>query len=197
MLIAFEGIDGSGKSTQAKMLHDWLSRSRKCVLTKEPTKEGIGSIIREHIARPLSADRYYHAFVQSLFVGDRVDHVDRVILPSLKKGRVVITDRYVLSTIAYGSAAGLDKKWIRKANARFPRADLTFILDVSEKVALGRKKDFDTFEKPSFMRRVRRAYLDEARRSRNTFVIDAGRKPDEVHKEIINIVSQHIKGKGK
>ena len=195
MLIAFEGIDGSGKSTQAKMLYAWLSKRRRCTLTKEPSSGGIGREIRRHLASPISTDKYYHAFIQSLFVGDRIDHVSRVILPSMRKGRIVITDRYVLSTVVYGSAAGIGKAWLKEANAGFPKADMTFVLDVSEKVALSRKKHRDVFERPSFSKRVRSEYLKEARRSKGVFVIDAGKSPEEVHEEIINIVSQHIKGK--
>lgn len=134
MFIAFEGIDASGKTTQALLLTSALTRAGCGVLlTAEPSKGPYGAQIRALSARlnPEEEER--------LFRKDRADHVERVIRPGLLSGMIVITDRYYYSSAAYQGARGLDPEEILRVNRMFaPTPDITFILDISVDAALRR-----------------------------------------------------------
>jgi dTMP kinase len=137
ILIAFEGIDGGGKSTQVALLaQKWRSEGREVILTREPTKGVYGQILREAAEKRtrLPADEELE-----LFMKDREAHVDSVILPSLERGHTVITDRYFLSTAAYQGARGLDPAVILDLNeSKFPIPNCALILEISVKDGLGR-----------------------------------------------------------
>lgn len=134
MLIAFEGIDGSGKTTQALLLTGVLTRAGyRVLLTAEPSKGPYGERIRALSGRPDPEEE------ERLFRKDRADHVDRVIRPGLLAGNIVITDRYYYSSAAYQGARGLDPGEIIRVNRKFaPAPDITFILDISVDAALRR-----------------------------------------------------------
>lgn len=135
-LIAFEGLDGSGKSTQARLLADALtSAGRRVVLTREPTDGAWGTLIRSTAreGRRLAPLDELHAFLQ-----DRTEHVSRVIQPALERGDVVITDRYYHSTIAYQGSTFLPVE-LRQTNERaFPQPDLVVYLRIDPAAALAR-----------------------------------------------------------
>jgi len=184
--IVFEGIDGSGKTTQASLLYSYLlSKGKKVVLTKEPTNSIIGSLIRAALNKEWKTN---NATLQLLFSADRAHHI-KTIMPFLRKGYSVISDRYAFSTIAYGTASGLDYKWLVDVNSIFPYPDLTFILDVSSETGLKRmnltKKAKDIFEEKNFQTRAREAYLKIASEFDNVKVINAERSIEEVRKEVI------------
>lgn len=130
MFIVLEGIDGCGKSTQAKLLADWFTEQRKeIVLTAEPTKEGdIGKFIREILS---SKKQITPEALALLFVADRKEHLNNCIEPLLSEGKVVISERYSLSTIAYQSAQGVDTDWLIDLHKYIRKPDLIIFLDVS------------------------------------------------------------------
>ncbi|EQD68474.1 dTMP kinase [mine drainage metagenome] len=136
MFIAFEGIDGAGKSTQARILYDALRQKNKVFLTKEPSEGIIGRSIKELLHRndlsPLA--------MQMLFSADREEHVSKVIMPKINEGYHVISDRYVMSTLAYGIAAGIDKKRLDGICIGMPEPTMTFVLDISADKAYERLK---------------------------------------------------------
>jgi len=171
MFISFEGIDGSGKTTQARLLYEELRKRGRCVLTAEPTESSIGALIRDLIKK----ERINGTAVQLLFTADRAVHVDSLIKPKLEQGYTVITDRYVLSTIAYGMASGLDGEWLRAMNDVFIKPDITFVFDVDPKEAVkrisARKGSSVYFEKLKFLTATRSAYLKLAKEY-NCRVID-------------------------
>jgi dTMP kinase len=160
-LIVFEGIDGAGKSTQARMLVRKLrARGRDVVSLREPTRGWYG---RELRVKAKTAGSLTPAQELDLFVKDRRENVARNIRPALRAGKTVILDRYYFSTIAYQGAKGLDPARIRAMNERFaPKPDLVFILDLGPETGLfriaGRKSRDMLFEREGYLRRVRRLF---------------------------------------
>ncbi len=138
-LIALEGIDGAGKSTQAHRLFDALkARGYEVVLTREPSDGPRGRKLRAYLTG--GGPRLKAAEELELFMADRREHVARVIRPALERGRIVITDRYFYSSAAYQGAAGLDSVWILAQNeGEAPVPDLVFILDLPPALGLARR----------------------------------------------------------
>ncbi|MDR1676816.1 MAG: dTMP kinase, partial [Deltaproteobacteria bacterium] len=141
-LFVFEGLDGSGKTTQARLLADYLAKflPKRPLLLKEPSLGPFGLTIREKILAsqsPLDPQEE-----MKLFLADRAWDVEHNILPALKDNRCVIIDRYILSNVAYQGARGLmDPQLIFEANLPFPQPNLTFLLELSVQVGLGRVMD--------------------------------------------------------
>jgi len=138
VLLALEGVDGSGKTTQAQFLAEALKRRGfKVVLTREPTAGPAGQRLRRYLAGP---DRHLSPAEElALFIADRREHVAQVINPALAAGQVVITDRYYYSSVAYQGALGLEPAHILEVNEGFaPRPRLVFILTLPPAAAVAR-----------------------------------------------------------
>lgn len=135
--IVFEGIDGCGKSTAAKLLAEYLkSKGQEVLLTKEPSLDSeAGRRIRQILRGEFTATVEER---QQLFTDDRKVHVEQVILPALREGKVVISDRYFFSTFALGAATGADLEWLININTNYIMPDLAFLVAVSPTVGLGR-----------------------------------------------------------
>ncbi len=188
IFIAIEGIDGAGLSTQARLLYEnLLMRGCKVVLTKEPTDGLIGGLIKAALRGEW---RTNPATLQLLFAADRSHHVNQQILPALKQGKIVITDRYKYSSIAYGSL-DCDREWLIKINSIFPKPHVLIVLDVPAEVALKRiaksRFGFELFEN-NRLEIVRQNFLKLAERE-NGFVVDARESIDQVQNEILRIIS--------
>jgi len=185
--IVIEGIDGAGSTTQTKLLVDWLRRKGiDAIATKEPTSGDIGQLIRRYLSNPLSS-----ALVDALlFAADRIEHVDNLIKPLLRQGKVVVSDRYVESSIAYQSCSGVDEGWLILINKFAIPPDLTIILDISPAIALKRKSVLrEKFEVEEFLNKVREKFLCRAR-SMGYVVIDAEHTMEEVQMKIREHVSK-------
>ncbi|AFM26420.1 dTMP kinase [Desulfomonile tiedjei] len=183
--IVFEGIDGSGKSTQARLLADKLHQADiPVILTAEPSEGPIGCLIRTLRTRPSPEEE------RQLFTQDRKDHISRVIAPALKNGISVICDRYVYSSVAYQGARGIDPRQILEENRTFAlEPDVTFLLRIGVDEALsriceGRKEAFTIFEAKANLERVAAIYdaLDDSHVKK----IDASMSPEEIHREILD-----------
>ena len=123
--LTFEGLDGSGITTQSGLIKDWLEKQGYTVfLTKEPTDGPIGGQIRLALTKRLDIG---HNALALAFAADRMDHLDTEIVPKLK-GVIVISDRYYLSSYAYQSLTN-DSSWLMQINSRCLRPDLTILLD--------------------------------------------------------------------
>lgn len=137
MFIAIEGLDGSGGTTQlARLLDAWARREpgRETIRTCEPSPGPVGRLIRQALS---GANELQETVLPYLFAADRRDHLDRVVLPAVARGAVVVSDRYALSSLAYQSlAAGLER--VAALNADFPAPDLTVMIDLSPEDCLAR-----------------------------------------------------------
>ncbi len=181
--IALEGIDGSGTTTHTKLLSNWLrKKGLEVVETHEPTDERIGRLIRE-VLRDSTVSPAIDAL---LFAADRIDNTLNKIQPALDQGKIVITDRYVESSFAYQCSSGLDREWVQNLNRYALTPTVTYLLDISPKIALGRKrrpKPKEKFEHVAFLEKVRQIFIERAQE--NGFVIiNAGRSIQEVQKQI-------------
>jgi dTMP kinase len=157
VLVAFEGIDGTGKSTQLQLLADHLQGTGCPVLvTREPTDGTFGQKIRRlYIDRSSSTPEEELDF----FIQDRKEHVAECLLPALQKGTIVLTDRYYYSTAAYQGAVGMNIKEIFTRNGFAPRPDIVILLTMDPEVSIsriekGRKETCNDFEQLEQLRRV-------------------------------------------
>src|SRR5438876_3768681 len=161
-LIAFEGLDQSGKQTQAELLRDRLKADGyKVRLLSFPD---YGTSIGEEIARALQGERDYGSEVmQLLYVANRYERKDE-ILHWLERGLILICDRYVASSVAYGEAHGLDARWLADMQRYLPRPDITLLLEIAPETAARRKTaDRDRYERDlELLARVRESYLRQA-----------------------------------
>lgn len=156
-LVAIEGIDGSGKTTQVELLAKFCSENRLAhVVSKEPTKGKYGMQIRE------SATHGRMSVEEELEIlrKDRAEHVENIIAPALVEGKIVILDRYYFSTAAYQGRHGADAELILAANERFaPQPDLLIVLDVPAQIGIGRVRSRG--DQPNKFEKV--AALEQAR----------------------------------
>ncbi|MCC6815050.1 MAG: dTMP kinase [Saprospiraceae bacterium] len=198
--IVFEGIDGSGKSTQAKLLAEFLnSMNLKNHLTSEPTKRPVGKMIRQIFSEELTMD---NLVVAGLFVADRLDHLTNSedgILHFINQGKHVISDRYYLSSYAYqGTFAPMN--WIIESNqmARtLLKADITFYLDLNPYESMKRiqaqRESKEIYENLEILKKVHANYQEVIRIFRsdeNIVVLDANLPSDELSNIICNKVIQ-------
>lgn len=156
--ICVEGLDGCGKTTQTKLLVHRLKNSYNAVYTAEPSQGKIGQFVKEYCL--LARKRGSVVIEALLFAADRFEHVETEIAPAVKEGKLVISDRYVYSSLAYQGAAGLDLNWIRKINEHSIRPDLAIFIDVEPETVVQRlKPKKSVMENLETQRRVREIYL--------------------------------------
>lgn len=189
--IVIEGIDGTGKSTQAKRLGEWFrSLGREVVLSYEPTHGQWGKQLRDSMTQGrLPADEELE-----LFIKDRKQHIATLIQPALDAGKVVILDRYYFSTMAYQGARGFDPQTIRERNEAFaPQPDLLLILDLDIDTAhrrIGVRGDStNEFEQREILTKCREIFLS-LKHEDFAEVIDANAGMDEVTQKIIGAASK-------
>jgi deoxyribose-phosphate aldolase/dTMP kinase len=192
--IVFEGLDGSGQSTQAKLLKEFLNKEADIILTKEPTLDSdAGRKIREVLDKKIEIQPNE---LQELFTQDRKEHLENLIIPNLKEGKIVISDRYFFSTFAYGAADGLDLNWLIEINNSFLLPNLTFFLKVSPEMCIkriekrGEKKTL--FEKKEKLIRVWQIYQILLNRFENIYLIDGEKSIENVFSQIEKIFKLKI-----
>tara|TARA_B100000579_G_scaffold20273_1_gene14277 strand:- start:452 stop:1090 length:639 start_codon:yes stop_codon:yes gene_type:complete len=194
IFISFEGIDGCGKSTQVKMLVEYLNQSgSETIMVREPGGTKISEEIRD-ILLNRHLDNICDRTEALLMTGSRSQLTNEIILPSLKKGLNVVADRYYDSTLAYqGGGRELDLEWLIKLN-HFATYNLdpniTFFIDIDPKEAQKRKnQEEDRIERAGIdlQARVRNAYIELAQRFKERYVsIDGNSSVNTIHEKIIN-----------
>ncbi|WP_297477299.1 dTMP kinase [Thermococcus sp.] len=200
--IVIEGIDGAGKSTQARLLAEWFEeRGEEVVLTKEPTDTAFGKLIRRLVLTGgregiIDGARISHEAEALLFAADRAEHVEKLIKPSLKEGKIVISDRYFYSSLAYQWARGLDLEWLIDLNRFAVRPDLAILLDLPVKESMKRlrsrsiKSEFDKIAE--LQKAVRENYLKLAERFPEMKIVNALASVEDIHNDIVALVEHEL-----
>ena len=188
LLIAIEGIDGAGKTTQAQLLEGLLqSRGYDVVRTKEPTNGKWGAMLRE----TAKSGRLPPEDELNAFVNDRKEHVETIILPNLQIGKIVIVDRYYFSTAAYQGARGMDVEKIIQINEQFaPEPDILILIDVEPELGIKRVKGrgkTNAFEKNGTLAKAR-AIFNQIEKP-YLFKVDGNRGIEEIRDEVFRSVA--------
>lgn len=189
--IVFEGLDGSGQSTQAALLVDFLNQQGiNAFLTKEPTDMEIGKLIRRILKKEISVSP---EALQRLFTADRADHLDAVIKPALSEGKWVISDRYFFSTFAYGFM-NTPMDWLIRIN-QFLMPDLTFLLKVQPKICLKRidaRGERQFFEEKEKLEKIWLGYEEVLKKFPEINLINGEQSVEKVFADIKKIVEKFI-----
>jgi len=188
--IVLEGIDGCGKTVHSKELCEALKRlSYDVAYTTEPSKSQIGRLIESEFLQKAKVSPQVEAL---LFAADRFDHLTFEVLPMLNANKIVVSDRYVYSSLAYQGAQGLKLDWIREVNYFATKPSLALYLDVPAEVGLSRKKGRSVLEKLELEKRVREIYLSLVE-SGELIKVDSNRSLDIVKKEVLALALQALK----
>jgi dTMP kinase len=157
--VCVEGLDGCGKTTQTKLLVAKLKRMGcDAAFTAEPSRGKIGKFIKRYCLH--GETRVFPVVEALLFAADRFDHVQREVTPALNEAKIVVSDRYVYSSLAYQGAAGLDLRWIEMINEHAIRPDLAIFLDVEPETVVKRlKRKKSVMENLETQRKVREVYV--------------------------------------
>jgi dTMP kinase len=193
--LVLEGIDGAGTTTQLSRLAEALrQQGYRVVTTREPSDGPVGLLIRQALTHRLTGPGgkpLPEELLALLFAADRMDHLTSVIEPALASGAVVLSDRYVLSSLAY-QGLQLSLGWVESLNSRARPPDLTLYLDVDSRTARARRGARggkpELFESDEFQKRVANAYrrlLRKHGRSQRVVRIDGGRSPEEVTLQLL------------
>jgi len=197
VFIDIEGLDGSGQSTQIQLLRKTLDlKETNYLLTKEPN-EGcyLGKEIRQILKKEKEMENPLR--LQEMFVDNRRDHLKKIITPQLKNNGMVITDRYLWSTVAYGSL-GIDPQQTLKMNQDFILPDMTFFIKTSPKECIRRmnasRPSLEYFEELDKLKKVYKTYLNLSKRFKdNIMVINGEDKEEKIAAKILNFLSHHPK----
>ena len=197
LFITFEGPDGCGKTTQMNLLAQYFEKKgKKVVLTREPGGKGLGEKVREILLN-------YNGEVSDrcesfLFLADRAQNIDIIVKPAVEKGKIVLCDRHIDSTVAYqGYGRGLDINEINMLNnlaTGGKKPDLTLVFDVDVETSMkrvGKEKDRMESAGIDFHNRVRNGYLELATQEPDRIkVLDATKTIEEIHEKVVEIVEK-------
>lgn len=193
--IVVEGIDGAGSSTQARNIHTFFQTHRiKSHFTSEPTNYLIGGLIRSWLTGDWSSSAMC---LQLLFTADRAHHLQKEIIPFLKKGFNVVCDRYSFSTVAYGSLDIPDVKWLQDINKHFIQPDIVFYLRVPAEEAMermqGSRNSFELFEKEKQLKKVAEQYETFVKELDYFIPIEGTKTKAEVTEGVLNVLKRRFK----
>ena len=191
IFIVIEGLDGSGKTTQANMLAKNLAKNHTVLLTAEPSRGKIGTFIRqgclyEKKRLPTEAEAL-------LFAADRIEHMQDELEPALSEGKIVICDRYIFSSLAYQGSAGLSLKWIETINARALEPDFSIFIDVHPQLVLERlQRKKSVMENLDTQAKVREVYLQFVEKG-DLILVDGDKSKDVVAEALYSKVVSLLK----
>lgn len=196
MFIVFEGLDGSGSTTQAKLLVENLkSKNIRAIHTCEPTENTIGKLIRGALQKKWQTSP---EALQLLFTADRADHLFAEVEPEIEKGNIVVSDRYFWSTIAYGALA-CDQDWLAEMNQIFRKPDFTFLLKVPAKVCVERiqqrGQDIELFEEEQKLEKVWQVFEKLAAKEENVMILNGEKSMKEIAEEVWRVLEEKFSEK--
>jgi dTMP kinase len=193
VFICIEGLDGCGKTTQSKLLVAGLkTKGYSTLLTAEPSNSKIGLFLKEYCLH--GKDRVSSIIETLLFAADRFEHLQKEVVPALREGKIVISDRYVYSSLAYQGATGLDLEWIEKVNEHARCPDLAIFVDVALETAMQRlKAKKSVMEKLDNLSKVREIYMNFVRKKK-LVKVDGNMSEEEVANEIFKAVHGFLEG---
>ena len=185
--IALEGIDGSGKTSQIPHLKAKLEEEGyEVYITSEPSSGRLGPILRDYLSDPTSRSEVDAL----LFAADRVEHYTLEILPQLQLGKIVITDRYKMSSVIYQGLGDVPEDWIIMINNRVPHPDLTILLDLPSEVALERvaadRHHLEKFERLDVLQNLLERY--RSLELGQKVLVNANQVPEMVMQEILTAI---------
>ena len=194
IFICIEGLDGSGKTTHAhRLVQNLEDKGFDAVYTTEPSRGEFGRYIRTSV---LQGEKRLPRVVEAfLFAVDRVDHLEKEVKPALREGKIVVSDRYVYSSLAYQGAAGLDLHWIKKINRLAIPPDLAIYIDVPPEVVVKRiRREKSVMETLETQRKVREVYMMFVENGQ-LLPFNGDRKKSEVAKDISQMVLDFLKNR--
>ena len=194
LFIVFEGIDGSGKDTHIKLLSGELRQQGHSVLeTAEPSGNEVGALLKRYQRK--SGKRLPAETEALLYTADRYEHVRNIVEPALRKGQIVLSNRYFYSTLAYQGAMGVDLDWIREMNRFAPKPAAAILLDILPEFSLQRLKRRKTvFEQLENLRKVREIYVRLVKAG-ELVRVDADRPKRVVQAELLALVQELLKSR--
>jgi len=191
MFICVEGLDGSGKTTQAQILTERLSKEYRAVYTAEPSRGRTGTFIRECCL--YEKKRLPPHSEALLFAADRIEHIENEVKPALAEGKVVVCDRYLYSSLAYQGSAGLNLVWIKKINSYALKPDFAVFIDVPPERVLERiKRKKSVMETLEIQRKVREVYLRFVRQG-ELVLVDGNKTREQVAEDLLSKVQQFLR----
>jgi dTMP kinase len=192
IFICIEGLDASGKTTHThRLVRSLLERGYEALYTTEPSSGQIGKFVRTYILQ--RKERVLTIVEALLFAVDRVDHVERTIKPAIKEGKIVVSDRYLYSSLAYQGATGLNLNWIEEINKFSLPPDLAIYVDVPPEIVIKRlKRKKSVMENLQTQRRVREVYIKLVKDGR-LVLINGNRAMHEVAKDVLSTVLDFLK----
>ena len=185
--ICVEGLDGCGKTTQTKLLVKRLKRKGyDAMYTTEPSRGKIGTFIKKYC---LHGEKRVSVVIEALlFAADRFEHVEKELIPALDDAKIVVSDRYVYSSLAYQGAAGLNLKWIEIVNEHAMRPDLAIFVDVEPEAVVRRlKPKKSVMEDLETQYKVREVYVNFVEKGK-LVKIDGSKSKREVADDILKLV---------
>ena len=186
--IVLEGLDGSGITTQATLLRNYfINKGKDAILTKEPTDGLIGGIIKSCLRKEWKTNPLT---LQMLFAADRAHHLVSEIEPALKKNKIVICDRYVLSSLVFGSLS-TSMDILKQLNAHFMKPHLTIVVDTNPRMCIERMKKarhhVELFEEEQKLVQIRQNLIALKKYFPETYFVDGNRSHEDVHTDIKNL----------
>lgn len=194
--IAFEGLDGSGQTTQANLLKNYLTeKGFEVILTKEPTMDSeAGRLANKILSQNKKLSPEELKALQDKFAEDRSWHQKNKIEPNLEKGKIVVTDRSQFSSFSFGAASGVDLEYLIRINEKFIEPDLVILLETSPKTSIERIKKRSTketlFEKEKQLEKVWQVYEKLAKKFKNIVVVNGEKSIEEIYQKIRQIVER-------
>jgi dTMP kinase len=189
--ICVEGLDGCGKTTQARLLVKRLKRmGYDAVYTAEPSRGRIGMLVKRYF---LHSERRVSAVIEALlFAADRFEHVEKEVIPALNEGKIVVSDRYVYSSLAYQGANGLDLKWIEMINDYVIRPGLAIFVDVEPEAVVRRlKPKKSVMENLETQHKVREVYTNFVKKG-ELVEINGNKSKREVADDILKLTLKFL-----